>query len=42
VGEEAARKSTIKAVTVNNGRSGTLVFVTVLHEITVAVAQVCG
>ncbi len=33
VGEEATRKSTIKTVAVKEGRSGTLVFVTVLHEI---------
>ena len=33
IGEDATRKSTIKAVTVKEGRSGTLVFVTVLHEI---------
>jgi 3-methylfumaryl-CoA hydratase len=33
VGENAARKSTIKTIAVKQGRSGTLVFVTVLHEI---------
>lgn len=33
IGEEALRKSTIKAVSIKEGRSGTLVFVTILHEI---------
>lgn len=33
IGEEALRKPTIKSISVKEGRSGTLVFVTVLHEI---------
>jgi 3-methylfumaryl-CoA hydratase len=33
IGEEVLRKSTIKSVNIKEGRSGTLVFVTVLHEI---------
>jgi 3-methylfumaryl-CoA hydratase len=40
VGSEATRTSTIKDVTVKQGRSGTLVFVTVRHEVADAVGLV--